>query len=189
MIVLRGPNGWLRALFALMLAVGFTLPLQAQAQSLWVWQQRIAWQFDVAQLPPSQMQDLLATAPKDNLLVFDVREPSEYAVSHLEGAIQVDPNATPDAFMAKFGDRLRGKTLVFYCSIGWRSSELADRLAPKLDGLGTGARYNLRGGIFRWHNEQRPLMNASGGTDWVHPYSPDWANLVVRQGRTSYQPR
>ncbi len=161
----------------------------AEAQSLWVWQQRIAWQFKVDQLPPADMQSLQATAAAKDLLIFDVREPDEFAVSHLQGAQQVHPAITPEAFLQRYGDQIAGKTLVFYCSIGWRSSELADRLSGALTDRRAEQVHNLRGGIFRWHNESRPLINANGATDWVHPYSPDWANLVERQGRTSYQPR
>ncbi len=181
----------IRILLILQFVLGL-LSLQAtaaQAQSLWVWQQRIDWQFKVDQLQPEDMSAWQAQRPSDSLMIVDVREPEEFAVSHLQGAVQVDPTTSPEAFMQRFGAAVQGKTLVFYCSIGWRSSELADRLAPALRAAGAGDIRNLRGGIFRWHNESRPLVNAAGSTDWVHPYSPDWADLVARQGRTSYQPR
>ncbi len=164
-------------------------PSAAQAQSLWVWQQRIAWQFAVDQLPPSEMDAMQARLPAEQLLILDVREPDEFAVSHLQGAQQVDPAMSAEAFMQSYGEQVRGKTLVFYCSIGWRSSELAERLSPALRSAGAVQIHNLRGGIFRWHNEQRPLVNAKGATDWVHPYSPDWSGLVERQARTAYQPQ
>ncbi len=168
-------------------AGGWLAPQPGQAQNLWVWQQRIDWQFKVDQLAPEDFARMQAE-DKDNLLVFDVREEAEYAVSHLEGARRVDPNIDPQAFVQRFGDQVRGKHLIFYCSIGWRSSELADVLAPQLAGQGASAISNLRGGIFRWHNESRPLVNVSGSTDKLHPYGPDWAGLVQRQWLTAYQP-
>ena len=77
--------------------------------------------------------DDLSKITKDgNAVVFDVRLPEEYAVSHLNGAINVDPGLTASTFLTRYADNLKGKTAVFYCSVGVRSSKLAQRVTPGL---------------------------------------------------------
>jgi hypothetical protein len=41
--------------------------------------------------------------------------------------------------------------------------------------------FNLRGGIFRWHAEGRPLEYGPGASG-VHPFSRDWGRLLKRLG-------
>jgi hypothetical protein len=41
--------------------------------------------------------------------------------------------------------------------------------------------FNLRGGIFRWHAEGRPLAFGPGASG-VHPFSRDWGQLLKRLG-------
>ncbi|MFK8053422.1 MAG: rhodanese-like domain-containing protein [Woeseiaceae bacterium] len=122
--------------------------------------------------------DALDELAQDRLIVFDVREPDEFRVSHLEGAIRIDPDISADAFVEQYGDFLANRTTVFYCSVGRRSSILAERLDHVIESQGAVASYNLVGGIFRWRNDQRPLVNASGVTDAVHPYNRFWGRLI-----------
>lgn len=123
------------------------------------------------------------------LVVFDVREPAEFDVSHLEGAIQIDPGIRPEAFMDQFGDAISGKTIVFYCSVGRRSSNLAERLDTVLAANGNDASYNLTGGLFQWHNEDRPVMTETGGTTRaIHPYNNHWGRLIDDKAAISYRP-
>ncbi|MHA1164745.1 MAG: rhodanese-like domain-containing protein, partial [Alphaproteobacteria bacterium] len=92
-----------------------------------------------------------AMAAKDNLLVLDVRERNEFAVSRIKGAHRVDPGIWRWTFMNRFGDRVRGKTVVFYCSVGVRSSKLAAYVQAALKEQGAKGVYNLDGGVFAWH--------------------------------------
>lgn len=121
-------------------------------------------------------------------LVFDVREPDEYAVGHLPGAIRVDPRMRADAFMARFGDRIAGKDVVFYCSVGVRSSRLGERVVDAVRAAGADRVANLRGGIFGWHNEGRPVTAKGASTDYVHPYDRKWGRMVDDPDRTRYAP-
>jgi rhodanese-related sulfurtransferase len=114
------------------------------------------------------------------VVLFDVRTPAEYAVSHLPGAIYVDPDMTSADFLARYGDAVKGKTAVFYCSVGVRSSRLADRVATDLKTRGAVAVDELAGGIFAWHGEMRPLVDTKGPTDFVHPYDALWGRLLAR---------
>lgn len=119
-----------------------------------------------------------------NVVVFDVRKPGEYAVSRIAGATRVDPGISKAQFMARFADKLRGKKVVFYCSVGVRSSRLAERVGDALSGLGVTYVANMRGGIFRWHNQSRPLENDQGRTPFVHPYDKTWGRYVERNDLT-----
>lgn len=117
-----------------------------------------------------------------DVVLFDVREKSEFAVSHLAGATRVDPELAGNEFLELYGDRLRGKRAVFYCSVGVRSAKLIERvkshssLPPKTD------LRNLEGGIFRWHNEERALVDPAGRpVDTVHQFDPYWGRLISRQ--------
>lgn len=140
----------------------------------------------VAQLPPGDFNALKAGADP---LVVDVREPGEYAVSHIDGAVRVDPNISADAFVDKFAASVAGRTAVFYCSVGVRSSRLAARVGAALQARGASRVYNLEGGLFRWHNERRDLVDTAGPTDRIHPYDTHWGGLIARQDRIATKPR
>lgn len=122
-----------------------------------------------------------------NLVVFDVREPEEFAVSHLEDAVQVDPEISKDAFIKQYASALNGKTVVFYCSVGRRSSLLADTVSDALIDAGSGDIFNLRHGIFGWHNEKKPLSRDKASTDYVHPYSWRWKRYLQRKDLARYK--
>jgi rhodanese-related sulfurtransferase len=110
------------------------------------------------------------TAPRPTLL--DARSPDEYAVSHLPGARRVDPTATtfPDL------DTLsRDTPIVVYCSVGYRSARVTTRLQEQ--GF-TNVR-NLRGSIFRWANEGRPVVRNDTPVRAVHPYDRTWGTLLT----------
>lgn len=77
------------------------------------------------------------------LVIFDVREDSEYAVSHLKDAIRVDPDIAPARFMQEHANQIAGKTIVVYCSVGVRSSALAERIEPLLKSASGNKVYNL----------------------------------------------
>ena len=132
----------------------------------------------VAQLSTQTFVAQLARRP--DVLLLDVREEDEFAVSHIAGAERVDPDVWRWTFMNRFGEKVRGKTVVFYCSVGVRSSRLAERVQAALKEQGAKAVYNLDGGIFAWHNERRGLVNAKGETDFVHPFDSYWGQLVKR---------
>ncbi|MEM7774592.1 MAG: rhodanese-like domain-containing protein [Pseudomonadota bacterium] len=125
---------------------------------------------------------------RPDVLLVDVRDPGEFAVSRIGGALRIDPGVRPSAVADILGD-VRGKTIVFYCSVGERSSSMAQRVQRLLTNRGAIAVHNLSGGIFRWHNEQRQLHNAEGATDYVHPYNTLWGQYVIRQDAVRYSPR
>ncbi len=138
-------------------------------------------------LPHIATAELARQMTQGNVVLFDVRQQAEYAVSHLPGAMHVAPGMAADDFVARFGDSVAGKLAVFYCSVGVRSSTLAARVADSLKARGARDAVDLAGGIFAWHNERRALVNAQGATDFVHPYDNTWGRLVARQKKVRKQ--
>lgn len=143
----------------------------------------------VKHMSAAELQKALAGPQKDSLLVLDVREKDEFAVSHLPNAIRVNPGIWHGPFMNRFGTLAKGKTVIFYCSVGERSSKLAKYVQDALKKSGARAVYNLKGGIFEWHNDKYPLMNGNGPTDFVHPYDKYWGQLVKRADKLRYLPQ
>lgn len=137
---------------------------------------RVAWEIvtrSIAsafpEVPTISAEALAASLPAPVLL--DVRAPEEFATSHLPGAIHAAPGGP-------LPDLPRDTTIVVYCSVGYRSARLAQRLS---DAGYTDVR-NLEGSIFRWANEGRPLVHAGQPTTRVHPYSR-WWGLLLRADR------
>ncbi|UJR78626.1 rhodanese-like domain-containing protein [Sandaracinus amylolyticus] len=97
-------------------------------------------------------------------LVIDVRSEDEIAVSTIPGA-------------RRMGALPSDRDVVVYCSVGARSAVIAERFPN--------AR-NLRGGIFAWANESRPLVRDGARTNEVHRYDSLWGMLLsARVARAS----
>ena len=121
------------------------------------------------------MQDPLRT-----VVLLDVREPDEYAVSHLQDAVRV---TSIDQVAALVHDAPAGATIVAYCSVGYRSAGLVAELRER----GVAGVYNLEGSIFRWANENRPLYRGEVPVGRVHPFDESWGTLL-HADRRSYSP-
>jgi len=128
------------------------------------------------------------------MLLVDCREPEEYRVSHLEGAV----NLRTPAEILQACDALRGPAeapslgpeapprspaqveVYVYCSVGHRSAKLVQELAKAGSQEG---RY-LRGGLFFWARESRPMVDSAGNaTKKLHPYKAPWKALVDPENR------
>ncbi len=115
-------------------------------------------------------------------LLLDVREPHEYAVSHLPAARNLPPGADPASVLA---DVPRDRPVVVYCSVGWRSADMARRMAA----AGFSDVTNMRGSIFRWVAQGRPLVDGRGApTTRVHAFGPPWSWLVPPVNRAPGDP-
>ena len=119
-----------------------------------------------------------------NIVLLDTRPVSEYRVSHIKGAVQIDPDSQARKLAAlELGDKI----VIVYCSVGRRSTDLATRLNTELSAAGAQTVMNLEGGIFGWHNDGRALVNANGPTDMVHPYNGFWGSrYIARKNKTAY---
>lgn len=120
-------------------------------------------------------------AAGEPIILFDTREPDEYAQSHLPGALRVAPDTSANAVLAEYRALMADATVVVYCSVGWRSGLVVQAIRRAAHDAPTKAIFNLRGGIFRWHAEGRPLEFGPGASG-VHPFSRDWGQLLKRLG-------
>ncbi len=124
----------------------------------------------VPQITTDALAAELKTSKKPPTLL-DTRPEEEYAVSHLNGARRL-------GFRDFTLDRLAGidkdAPLIVYCSVGKRSELIGDKL---LAAGFTNVR-NLRGGIFQWANDGRPLVDAKGATKAVHHYDRKWGQWL-----------
>lgn len=120
-------------------------------------------------------------AGSDPPLLFDIRTVEEYEMSRISTAVRLDPGIGSDDFAARYGSLVEGRDLVFYCSVGQRSSELLEGLEGVCGKVGAKSFRNLGGGIFRWYNEGKMVVNASGMTDDIHEYDPIWGMMVERR--------
>lgn len=102
-----------------------------------------------------------------NYSLLDTREKEEFDISHISDAIWTgyrtfDPE--------KIDGLNKNETVIVYCSVGWRSA----RIAEKLMAGNYKKVYNLYGGIFEWVNRGNKVYDANGVTNNVHVFSNLW---------------
>jgi len=110
----------------------------------------------VETLDPQEVKDLL---DRGELLLVDVREPAEFAVERIHGAL-LYPLSTFDASMLPHDWTRR---VVFYCGSGKRSLAAAEkRLAA-----GNDMAAHMGGGITAWKRAALPVISLSPVTGAV----------------------
>ena len=92
-------------------------------------EQSIAKDSQIVQVSSDNVLGLLDSldAGTGKILLFDVREQDEFAVSHLPGAIRLAPDVSVKQFIQDYGARLDSVTPIFYCSVGRRLLDHPDR--------------------------------------------------------------
>ena len=115
---------------------------------------------------------------QNRIVLFDVREPEEFAVSRLRGARSLPPHSRKAPLQEAIGLCPPVELVVFYCAVGVRSSAMANRWHQEADDRDILVA-NLAGGLFRWANEGRPLVNDQGVTTAVHPFNRHWSQFLV----------
>eukprot|EP01083_Nonionella_stella_P090336 252386_1 len=138
--------------------------------------------------------DHLAEQLKDNadsssrVIILDIREEYEYNISNIQNAVRVPPKATPEDIINivqneqnvcihtnEDTNQLQTVDIYCYCSVGYRSSIVAQ----KLQKYGVRNVHNVSGSIFKWVNEERPIVdNAGHKVDKVHTYNRLFSVLV-----------
>ncbi|MEO6741546.1 MAG: rhodanese-like domain-containing protein [Chthoniobacteraceae bacterium] len=130
----------------------------------------------VPQLSTAELAAWMANKDRSQPQVLDVREAAEFDVSHLHGALRVEPDASAANVLARVDP---ARPIVVYCSVGYRSSKLAQRL---IDAGGKSVS-NLEGSIFAWANEGRPLEKDGHPVRTVHPYNDVFGRLLKPEYR------
>ena len=129
---------------------------------------------EVPQMSTQQLAAMRADDTGPDIVLLDARSEAEFDVSHLPRAVLA--NNTRTALEAiEASDPAR--TVVVYCSVGYRSS----RLAEKLQARGIENVFNLEGSLFRWANEGRPLHRGEDRVYEAHPYDEEWGQLLDRR--------
>lgn len=109
-------------------------------------------------------------------VLLDARTQDEYAVSHLQGAVQIDPYRPSLRPLRGFP---KDTAIVVYSSVGYRGA----RVANFLERQGYSQVFNLEGGQFRWANAGRPVFRQDRPTTEVHPYNSTWGLLLESEYR------
>lgn len=127
-------------------------------------------------VPEIQVQE--AARDSSAILFVDAREPKEYAVSRIKGAIPVGY----DHFeQDKLSSVPKDRRIVVYCSVGYRS----EKIAEKLIAAGYKNVSNLYGGIFEWVNQDHPVVDENGTSRKVHAYNKTWG-VWLKKGEKVY---
>lgn len=137
----------------------------------------------VPQLSVAALQAWLRDGGRRRPLLLDARARDEYTVSHIEGAHHAPTLAEAQAVLARHA---QDRQVVLYCSVGLRSSVLAERLLARLRrdraaGEVLPEVFNLEGSLFEWANAGLPLTSAQGPATQVHPYDAHWGTLLKRE--------
>ncbi|XP_052802026.1 uncharacterized protein LOC128232494 [Mya arenaria] len=134
------------------------------------------------------------SADSGKLVILDTRPEEEYSISRIPGATRVDYTdevnnileAVPQ--LASIDSETK---VVCYCSVGYRSSLVADKLNKFFENSGAAPTQpkvtNLEGSLFKWANENRPLVDEKGErTVYAHPYNAVYGKLLNSELRKSF---
>ena len=88
-------------------------------------------------------------------VIIDVRSNSEFAESHIAGAVNY--NVEDSLFTAQVGSLDRSGRYYLYCGIGKRSA----RAAGIMRRLGFGKVYELEKGLEEWKEQKLPVVSGS----------------------------
>ena len=112
-------------------------------------------------------------------ILLDAREPIEFSVSHINGALSVGYEHFD---LNKWLYLPKNSPIVVYCSVGYRSEKISEHLLA----AGFINVSNLYGGIFEWVNEGLLVVDASGVTNRVHAYNAAWG-IWLNKGEKVYE--
>lgn len=116
--------------------------------------------------------------PKDvsenkEVVYLDAREKKEFKTSHIKGATWVGYNTFK---LKKVKEIPKDKKIVVYCTVGYRSEKIAERLIQ----AGFTDVSNLYGGIFEWVHQNKEVVNKKGATEEVHTYDAEWGQWLEK---------
>jgi len=170
-------RGWVKVLLIMILlsiVVGAVVVfVVGRPLAFEILQRRTAARFpDVRWITTDELARWQEDTEQPQPLILDARTQPEYAVSHLKGAILVDPYRPS---LGPLQAAAKTEAIVVYSSAGYRGA----RVARWLREAGYTSVVNLVGGIFKWANEDRPIFrDQSRPTAMVHPYDSRWGLLV-----------
>jgi len=124
---------------------------------------------------PTITVDILSTLKRPHV-ILDARERVEYDVSHIPGALYLGYKKPQYNIL---DDIEKDELIIIYCSIGYRSEKLGQKLKKK----GYNNVLNLYGSIFEWANQDYPLHNnLNQPVKHIHGYNKKWSQWVDNDG-------
>ncbi|MBK8848622.1 MAG: rhodanese-like domain-containing protein [Saprospiraceae bacterium] len=128
-------------------------------------------------VPVVSVDDLHRMQPS-SFLLLDTREKDEYQVSHIKGAVHIGFNHFDAAALASVP---KDKKIIVYCSIGYRSEKIGERLIS----MGYRHVYNLYGSIFEWVNRGFEVVDTKGRpVKKIHGFDKNWSKWVLNPSYT-----
>lgn len=132
---------------------------------------------DFPKVPEMKAKEAVALLKKKTAVLVDARAPREMKVSMIPGAIS-------KARYERRRSTYKDKQVIVYCTIGYRSGELARELRKQGEKA-----YNLVGGVLLWTHAGQPLIKPSPkgakGTTQLHVYGSTW-DLAPAKIKTVY---
>lgn len=177
---------------ALVLVVGAVPMLVcAETSSLAQVEERVIKSFP--SVPRMEVAQLLKARTAKNLppIIFDVRFQDQYEVSHIQGAIHLNPATKIEKFAELYGDLIRlnpQRKILFYCYVGYNSFAIAEKIRVAFPEW-AGRVYALNGGVFAWYNQKNLLIDSAGPTPLIYPHDFMWRGFLINPENISYEPR
>jgi len=131
---------------------------------------------DVRRVSPGELVTWMRDPNRPPPLLVDARPADQYQVSHIDGAVNIDPSQ-PD--ISGLVHVRRDNPVVVYDGPGVVGAAMVKALAD----TGFTRVSNLDGGLFRWVNEGHPVVDDSGAATRVLPASWSWGRLLKARYR------
>jgi rhodanese-related sulfurtransferase len=170
-------TGWVKVLLIMIvlpiLLGGAVLLIAGRPVAFEILQRRTAARFpEVKWISTDDLARWQSDSGQPQPLLVDARTAPEFAISHLEHAVPIDPYRPS---LRSLGKALKTQAIVVYSSAGYRGARVAEFLRR----AGYTSTVNLSGGLFKWANEGRPIFRAEGRpAALVHPYDRRWGMLL-----------
>jgi rhodanese-related sulfurtransferase len=126
---------------------------------------------DVRRVSPGELIAWMRDANRPPPLLIDARPVEQFALSHIDGAVNLDP-VQPN--ISQLENVRRDTPIVVYDGPGAAGAVMVQALA-QADFTRVS---NLDGGLFRWVNEGHPVVDAKGPATKVAPLSWSWGRLL-----------
>ncbi len=156
---------WLFLVLLVPQAVSCDAELTAEEKKKTVYKMYEEYKKEFSSVGEVTPQKAMRLMEEGRVIFVDVRKPAEIKVSMLPGAV------TKEEFL-KTPLKFQSKTVVAYCTIGYRSGKFTEEMAKK--GI---LIHNLKGGVLAWVLETGKVFDVNGESKRVHVYGEKWNYL------------
>jgi rhodanese-related sulfurtransferase len=125
----------------------------------------------VRSVSPAELVAWRADPNRPPALLVDARPDAQFTMSHIDGAVWIDP-AAPD--LTVIANVPKDNPIVVYDAAG----AMGAAMAQALQGEGYTRVSYLEGGVFAWANSGQRLVDAQGPAKVVYPINWKWGRLL-----------